>query len=75
MASYEVMSAPSATILGRYETEEEDPAMVRGPIAANDLDLAEELAIGWERTDGSFGEPLTGAAPLARLEAAPAPTR
>lgn len=74
MTYYDVMYAPSATILGRYETEEEALAVVRGMIEANDSSLADDLAIGWERTDGSFGEPLYGVALLARLEATPALT-
>ncbi len=75
MDRYEVMDLPSASLLGCYESEEEALAVVRSLLEVNDPSWVDDLAIGHERADGSAGEPLYGAALLARLEALPVPTR
>lgn len=75
MEYYDVIDGPSASILGHFQTEEEALALVRDLIEANDPSWAEDLAVGGVRRDGSFGEPLSGAALLARLEDAAAPAR
>lgn len=70
MDRYELMDMPSASLLGVYETEGEALAVVRELLEVNDPSLANDLAIGCERADGSSGVPLYGAALLARLETA-----
>ena len=59
--------------LGRYATEEEALSVVRSLIRHYGPAYADDLNLGAEDDAGPFGEPLSGAALLARLEALATP--
>ena len=65
---YEVFDTGIIRLFGTYDTEEAAMTLVRALIAANGEKYAEDLALGCERDDGSFEDPWTGAALIARAE-------
>ena len=65
---YRVFDTSINRLFAVYDTEEKALALVRTLIGANGADYADDLAVGCEQADGSFAEPLTGAALLARVE-------
>ncbi len=65
---YRVFDTSINKLFGVYQTEEEAMTLVRTLIGANEDDYADDLAVACEREDGSFSEPLSGVALVARAE-------
>ena len=65
---YRVFDTSINRLFATYDTEEKALALVRTLVGANGTDYVDDLAVGCEQADGSFAEPLTGAALLARVE-------
>jgi len=65
---YRVWDTDINRLHGTYDTEEEALALVRTLVSTYGDAYAEDLAVGCERPDGSFTEPLSGRELLARAE-------
>jgi len=65
---YQVLDTSINKLFGTFQTEEEAMTLVRTLVGTNEGNWADELAVGCELPDGSFQEPLTGAALLERAE-------
>lgn len=66
--SYEVFDTGINRLIGVYNTEEEAMMLARALISSNGKEYAEDLAVGWERPDGSFAGSWTGDALIARAD-------
>ncbi len=53
-------------LFGTFDNEDEALVLVRTLIGNYGESYAKDLALGWERQDGSFTAPLTGAALVER---------
>ncbi len=65
---YRVWDTDINRLFGTYDTEDEALAFVGTLVARYGAAYAEDLAMGCERDDGSFTEPLSGTALLERLD-------
>lgn len=65
---YRVWDTDINRLHGTYDNEADALALVRTLVSAYGNDYATELAVGSEAADGSFTEPLSGAALIARAE-------
>jgi len=65
---YRVWDTDINRLHGTYDTEEDALALVRTLVTAYGDDYAEDLAVGGERPEGTFTEPLSGADLLAYAE-------
>jgi len=65
---YRVFDTSVNRLFGTFDTEAEAMTLVRTLVGSNEDDWADDLAVSCERPDGSFDEPLSGAALLARAE-------
>lgn len=66
--NYEVFDSGINRHFGVYATEEEAMTLVRASISANGKEYAEDLNVGYERSDGTSERAITGAALLARAD-------
>ena len=66
---YDLWDVETGNYLGRYGSEEEALAVVRALVAHYGAAYADDLNLGAEDDAGNYGEPLSGAALLDRLEA------
>lgn len=66
--SCEVFDTNINRVFGAYDTEQEAMTVVRALITANGDAYAEDLAVGHDRTDGTFEGPWTGATLVARAD-------
>lgn len=64
--TYRVYDTGANHLMGVFETESAAMDLIRGLIAANGSDYAEDLAVGHERPAGSFGSTLSCHELLAR---------
>ncbi|MDQ3043590.1 MAG: hypothetical protein M3R06_00355 [Chloroflexota bacterium] len=65
---YRVFDTSINKLFGTFKTEKEAMVLVRTLVGTNEDNWADDLAVGYERADGSFKEPLTGPALLERAE-------
>ncbi len=65
---YRVFDTSINKLFGVYDSEEEAMALVRTLVGSNEDNIANDLAVSCEHDDGSFTEPLSGAALVARAE-------
>lgn len=61
-------------LFGTFDNEAEALGLVRTLVKSYGAAYADDLALGCEREDGTFAEPLTGAALVARAERVAATT-
>lgn len=66
--TYKLWDTDIGRLFGAYDTEDEALALVRTLVATYGADYAGDLTLGHRRADGSIGEPLSGAALVARAE-------
>jgi hypothetical protein len=66
MMTYRVFDTSINRLYGAFATEEEAMALVQTLVGDNSDDFADDLAVGLDHGDGTFAEPLSGAALLAR---------
>lgn len=66
--TYRVFDTGANRLLGAFSTEEEALTYARALLSTNDKGYEEDLAIGCERPDGSFTEPMSGSTLVARAE-------
>ncbi len=64
---YTVLDIGINKLLGTFSTESEALALARALVDANGVDYTDDLSIGWMDDAGRYGEPLSGAALLARI--------
>jgi hypothetical protein len=62
---YELWDTDAGNMIGAFATEREALAEVRGLLAVNGADYADDLALARRREDG--GDPIAEGAELARL--------
>ena len=65
---YRVFDTSINRLFGAFATEEEAMALVQTLVGDNSDNVAEDLAVGCEPDDGTFVEPLSGQALLARAD-------
>jgi hypothetical protein len=65
---FRVFDIGASRLMGVYDTEPEALMFVRDLIATNGIAYADELAVGSERADGSFGPTRSGRELLDRAE-------
>lgn len=65
---WRVVDTDIGRLFGTYDNEEEALALVRTLVSSYGENCAEDLAMGGERDDGSFTEPLLGKDLLRRAE-------
>lgn len=70
---YDLWDVATGGYLGRYGTEEEALAVARVLVREYSPAYADDLNLGAEDEAGRFGEPLSGAALLSRIEVLAAP--
>lgn len=69
---YRVWDTDIGRLFGSFDNPEEALALVGTLVGTYGIDYAEDLALGCEFDDGSFTEPLSGAALVACAEIAAA---
>jgi hypothetical protein len=65
---YRLWDTDIGHLFGRFETEQEALAFVATLVASYGRGYADDLSLNWEDASGAFGEPLSGAALLARVD-------
>jgi hypothetical protein len=63
---YRLWDTDISRLFGTFDTEAEALDLVRSLLESYGAGYADELALGCERSDGSFTDPLTGAALVER---------
>lgn len=64
---YTVFDTGINKLFGTFETEPEALTLARALVDANGEDFTDDLSVGWMDDTGRYGEPLAGAALLARI--------